>query len=92
MKTLGMFILEREANHECEWLYRKMAQSLPGLTAFNPIFASTPPQLLDLLATNIEQCDLFVIAAEPQQFYSLKKQLLEALELPVRVNEGLALR
>ena len=91
MKKAGLFILhDGPFLRECEWLRQRLAQAAPGLPMPGAVAVETLPQLLEALAAEIKQCDLFVVAAEPRQYYGLKTQLLEALGLPVRVSEGVA--
>ncbi|MDR2686652.1 MAG: hypothetical protein LBB75_02790 [Oscillospiraceae bacterium] len=91
MKRAGLFILESGPFlRECEWLRRRMAQSVPGLHPPAAVAVGMLPLLLEALSARIKQCDLFVVAAEPRQYYSLKAQLLEALGLPVQVDQGVA--
>ncbi|MCL1952740.1 MAG: hypothetical protein FWF60_07935, partial [Oscillospiraceae bacterium] len=54
------------------------------------VAVETLPQLLEALAAQIKRQDLFVVAAEPRRFHSLKTQLLEALGFPLCVHEGVA--
>ena len=87
MENAGLFMLHGGAFlRECEWLRRRMAQALPGLAAPGAVAVETQPQLLEALKAQIKRYDLFVVAAEPRQFHSLKAQLLEALGIPVGVN------
>ena len=91
MKKAGLFILhDGPFLRECEWLKRRLAQAVPGLPVPGAVAAEALPQLLEALAAQIKQCDLFVVAAEPSRYYSAKAQLLEALGLPVRVSPELA--
>jgi len=91
MKRAGLFILhDGPFLRECEWLRRNLAQAVPGLPIPGAVAVETLPQLLEALAAQIKQYDLFVVAAEPRQFHNLKTQLLEALGLPARVSESVA--
>ena len=91
MKRAGLFILESGPFlHECEWLRRRMAQAVPGMQPPAAVAVGMLPLLLEALSARIKQCDLFVVAAEPRHYYNLKTQLLEALGLPVQVDQGVA--
>jgi len=91
MKRAGLYILhDGPFLRECEWLRRKLSEAVPGLPMPGAVAVDRLPQLLEALAAQIKQYDLFVVAAEPRQFHSLKTQLLEALGLPGRVNESVA--
>ena len=91
MKRAGLYILhDGPFLRECEWLRRNLSGAIPGLPVPGAVAVDRLPQLLEALAAQIKQYDLFVVAAEPRQFHSLKTQLLEALGLPARVNESVA--
>jgi len=91
VKRAGLFILhDGPFLRECEWLRQRISEAVPGLPAPGAVAMDTLPQLLEALAAQIKQYDLFVVAAEPRQFYNLKAQLLEALGLPARVSQSVA--
>ncbi|MCL2299782.1 MAG: hypothetical protein FWC27_06510, partial [Firmicutes bacterium] len=72
MKRAGLFILhDGPFLRECEWLKRRVTEAVPGLPLPGAVAMDALPQLLEALAAQIKQCDLFVVAAEPRQYYKL---------------------
>lgn len=91
MKSVGLFVLQSgRFARESRWLAQKLEQTLPAAPILGPVEANIPPRLLEAIAAQITFHELFIVAAEPKQFHSMKTQLTGALDFPLYADESVA--